>query len=182
MEITNPNRVTPTPLDKIDRHPNLSYWGGIPVISIDYQTQIQTPGQNAASMSALSRILPDYSFWAQITTIEIRTPNIHPSVKPEAEYKAHIKTMKLIISKLNSFPDLLEVRMCIHMEHWHILRLKLGAGLFGLERASWNLFFKVEGSGIKQIDSRCFGMLRLKRDWLREFQEPIIEPGERMLS
>ncbi|RAL59140.1 hypothetical protein DID88_006696 [Monilinia fructigena] len=181
MDTTNPNRVTPTPLDKIDRHPNLSYWGGILVISVDYQTRIQTPGQNAASMSALSRILPDYSLWAQIATIEIRTPNIHPSVEPEAEYKAHIETIKLIISKLNSFPDFLEVRMCIHMKHWHVLRLKLGAGLFGLERASWNLFFKIEGSGVKQIDLRWLGMLRLKRDWLREFQGLIIEPGENVV-
>ncbi|KAA8569108.1 hypothetical protein EYC84_000778 [Monilinia fructicola] len=180
MEITNPNRVTPTPLDKIDRHPNLSYWGGVLVISIDYQTQILTPAQNAATMSTLSRILPDYSFWAQITAIEIHTPNMHPSVEPEAEYQSHIETMKLIISELNRFPDLLEVRMCIHMEHWHVLRLKLGAGLFGLNRASWSLFFKIEGSGIKQVDSRCLGMLRLEGDWRREFRGPMVDPEEQV--
>ncbi|QSZ34863.1 hypothetical protein DSL72_007722 [Monilinia vaccinii-corymbosi] len=177
MEGTNPNRVNPKPLDDIDHHPYISFWGGILAINLDYQNPTQTAEETAASMSALARILPDYSFWAQVTKINLRAPRIHPSLEPEAVYQAHIETMKLIISRLNTFPDLAQVQMCIFMHRWHILRLKLGAALFGLDRTSWTFQFQVGGSDLRVVDPECLGMLRLRGFWQREFQGPIFHPS-----
>ncbi|KAK6592759.1 hypothetical protein H4I95_11709 [Botrytis cinerea] len=169
------------PLDKIQQHPHIIYWGGTLALSIDlYPTPLQIP----SLMRNLANILPDYAPWTHHIKISILAPPLlkNPSSRPIKSSHSHISDFKTIIGILNKFDKVKELHMTILLKSQESKTedLYFLAGLFGLERIKWSLAFAVEGHGKWEIDASCCFMSELLGVYSRRFSgsgglEKIVE-------
>ncbi|KAF7954628.1 hypothetical protein EAE96_005747 [Botrytis aclada] len=156
------NSRPPKPLDEIQYHPHIAFWGGVLTLHIDlYPTPLQTP----SLMRNLANIVPDYTPWTHHIKISILPPphQKDPDAWPIKPSSSHISDFKTIINILNRFDKVKELHMTILLkpQESRCEDLYFLGGLFGLERIKWSLAFAVEGQGKWEVDDGCCFMREL---------------------
>lgn len=165
------NNTSPSvrkPLDQIQYHPNIMFWGGTLTITLDHLNP--TTEQSVESLTLLATALIDYSPWAYRIKLAVR-PAI-PDKFPDSVYASHIADLIFIIEVINKLEKVRELRMTILVQKWDFAQLKFGAALYGLENVNlkWTLAYRIMGrEGEVEIEEDNYLMKQLVRVFKEEF-------------